>query len=358
MKISSFIIFLLLSYSTFGQDATVKSDSIDLVEDLFITDYKKQLNVKLEVGNDLTFFNLNEQDIEYEIRPNLNIRYSLVFSYKFLSIKFGFRPRISDEDETRRGDTDTFRLSIQLLLENWSHDIGYSYDKGFYLNNTGDFISPDPGYKIQFPNLTSYVLSGISVYRFNKKYSVRAVESQTEAQKKSAGSFMPGVVYNFFKFTGTDELIYNGEDIEIRDNYSDYQGFNIAANAGYFHTFVFGNYWYLNFYGSLSYGIDFYTTTLYDIDEEDGRIRRSYNDPFWSASFGGGIGYNGKKIFFGGKYNERITNDKFSSNSINIQAVNSVFNVFVGYRFKAPRTVTAPVDLIEEKVPILKDDNR
>lgn len=358
MKISSFIIVLLLSYSIFGQEVTEESDSIDLVEDSFITDYKKQLNIKLEVGNDLTFFNLTEKDVEYEIRPNLSTRYSLVFSYKFLSIKFGFRPRISNEDKARRGDTDTYRLSLQLLLENWSHDIAYSYDKGFYLNNTSDFITPDPGYKIQFPNLTTHLISGVSVYRFNKNYSVRAVESQTEAQRKSAGSFMPGVAYNFFKLTGTDELIYNGSDIELRENYSEYQGVNISANVGYFHTFVFGDYWYFNVYGSFSYGIDFYTTTFYDINEEDDKLRRSYRDPFWAASFGGGIGYNGKKIFFGGRYNERVSNDKFSSNSINIQAINSVFNVFVGYRFRAPKTVSAPIDLIEEKVPILKDDHR
>ena len=358
MKISSFIIFLLLSSFVFGQEVTVESDSIDSIEDSFITDYKKQLNVKLEAGNDLTFFNLTEDDVEYRIRPNLSTRYSLVFSYKFLSIKIGFRPPISEEDKTQRGDTDTFRLSLLLLLENWSHDIAYGYDKGFYLDNTSDFISPDPGFKIQFPNLTGHLISGVSVYRFNKNYSIRAVASQTEVQRKSAGSFMPGIAYNFYKINGTDELIYNGENIELRDSYSEYQGFNIAANAGYFHTFVFGNYWYLNLYGSLSYGVDFYTRYLYNFDEVDERIRRSYRDPFGSVSFGGGIGYNGKKVFFGGKYNELVSNEKFGSNSINLQAVNSVFNVFVGYRFKAPRTVTAPVDLIEEKVPILKDDNR
>ena len=32
------------------------------------------------------------------------------------------------------------------------------------------------------------------------------------------------------------------------------------------------------------------------------------------------------------------------------------FSVYFGYRFRAPKTISKPIDLIEDKVPILKDD--
>ena len=42
---------------------------------------------------------------------------------------------------------------------------------------------------------------------------------------------------------------------------------------------------------------------------------------------------------------------------MNLQASKTIFQVFVGYRFKAPKQVSKPLDYIEDKVPILKKEN-
>jgi len=52
-----------------------------------------------------------------------------------------------------------------------------------------------------------------------------------------------------------------------------------------------------------------------------------------------------------------LTNEKFSSNGTQITPSSNQWGVYFGYRFKAPKFLSKPVDLIEEKVPILKDDH-
>ena len=88
---------------------------------------------------------------------------------------------------------------------------------------------------------------------------------------------------------------------------------------------------------------------------EDQKTRHG-QDFFSSLDYGLGIGYNGKKFFFGGEIKNRWTNEKFEQDQINIQPQKSAFSVYAGYRFRAPKPVSVPVDMIEEKVPILKDD--
>ena len=44
----------------------------------------------------------------------------------------------------------------------------------------------------------------------------------------------------------------------------------------------------------------------------------------------------------------------FDKKEISLQPSKIIFQVFVGYRFKAPKQVAKPLDYIEDKVPVLK----
>lgn len=329
--------------------------STDSLPNEYIIDHKKQFNVKLEIGNEISSFNLIENDNEVDLEPNLNIRYSVVLSYKFLSVRFGIRPAISESEEEKKGETDSFRFKVQLLFDNWNHVIEYNRYKGFYASNSSDYIDYNSSNFIQFPNLETKVFFGSSVYKFNKNYSMRAIQSQTEIQSKSSGSFMPGLAYNFYSISGTDKVknIIEGETI-TRDFYNEYSGISLAIQLGYYYTFVLKQNWFLNAYGIPSAGIDFYTV---DINSPEINTHRTYNDSYLALSYGGGIGYNGKKIFFGAFYKTRSTNERFGSSRFHIIPTKDEYSIYFGYRFRAPKTISKPVDLIEEKVPILKDDN-
>jgi hypothetical protein len=336
-----------------AQEQEIKKDQpADSIYNEYIIDYKKRFNVKLEVSNDIATYDIVNDGLELALKPNLNLRYAVVFSYKFLSVRLGIRPKISDEQKEEKGGSDTFRLRFQLLFDNWNHVLQYSIDKGYYVSNTADFIDTDTKIRLQFPEMSSNVFFGASSYKFNKNYSMRAFQSQTEIQTKSAGSFMPGISYNFYSLTGTGIVKDLNGDRILRDVYSEYQGMNFALLAGYYYTFVLKKYWFINAYGVPSAGMDFYNADIYD---PAGKTKRSFNDLFLALNYGFGGGYNGDKIFFGTEFKRRLTNEKFNSNKIRVTPTQNEFSVYFGYRFKAPKTISKPVDMIEDKVPILKD---
>ena len=326
----------------------------DSIQNEYILDHKKQLNVKLEVSNDISSFDVVGDDEELNLQPNLNLRYAAVFSYKFLSVRLGIRPKVSNESKEEKGDSDTFRLRFQLLFDNWQHVIEYNYDRGFYASNTDDFIDNSSKNYIQFPHLTSNVFYLSSSYKFNKNYSMRAIESQTEIQAKSAGSLLPSASFIYYSLTGTDQIKDVDGNIINRDIYREYNGINFSVGLAYYYTFVLKKYWFINAFGIPSAGIDFYTSHVYNGDSTNSL---NDNDAFLAFNYGFGGGYNGKKIFFGATYKNRITNEKFSSSKYRITPSNNSLSVYFGYRFKAPKQVSAPIDLIEDKVPILKDNH-
>nr|WP_262902499.1 DUF4421 domain-containing protein [Lutimonas saemankumensis] len=351
------ITLLIFSVSAYSQSDSIPStsnpnDSLVLTNE-YIADHKKRFNVKLEVGNDIATFEIKENDLDLYLKPNLNLRYALVFSYKFLSIRIGVRPKISDEDKELKGGSDTFRFRIQALFDYWNHVLEYNIDKGFYLANTNEIMNSNSDIRIQFPELSSNILFGSSSYKFNENYSMRAIQSQTEIQTKSAGSFMPGIGYVFYSLSGTDVIKDIDGEIVYRDYYSEYQGFNLSLLLGYYYTFVLKKNWYINAYGVPSFGFDFYQTKNMS---PEGTNTTHFNDTFVSLNYGFGGGYNGDKFFFGIDFKNRFTNEKFSSNRVKISPSKNQFNVFFGYRFKTPKTVSAPVDYMENKIPILKDD--
>ena len=325
----------------------------DSIFDEYIIDHKKRLNVKLEVSDDVTTYSFVEDGVKLDLKPNLNLRYGVVFSYKFLSVRIGIRPKISDEKKEEKGGSDTFRFRLQMLFDNWNHVLEYNIDKGYYVSNTDDIIITDSDRRIQFPEMSSNALFGSSSYKFNKNYSMRAFQSQTEIQIKSAGSFMPGINYTFYSLTGTDAVIDTNGDRTIRDNFTEFSGVNLALSTGYYYTFVFKKYWFANAYGVPSAGIDFYTTK---INSSGGSTKSSYTQTFLAFNYGFGGGYNADKIFFGAEIKNRLTNEKLTSDTINITPAQNHFSVYFGYRFKAPKPISAPVDYMENKVPILKDE--
>lgn len=349
-------ILLLLSGSAYlwGQnESDMVDDSLAVGGvDEYIQDHKTQLNIKFEVSNDINAFSFDDSGEEIFIKPNLDLRYALVFSYKFLSVRLGIRPKPSDSDIENKGESDTFRFRVQALFDNWSHLLQYNYDRGYYLENTLKYI-PDAGKtKVQFPYLTTHLFFGSSVYKFNENYSIRSVESQTEIQVKSAGSLLLGVNYSYYSLFGTDRVLLPGDEMEFLDPYTEYFGFNIAPLVGYYYTFVFKRHWFLNAFGAPNAGIDIYTSRT---NADGAEVERSDNDFFAAIDYGFGGGYNGEKIFFGAQLKNRRSTVKFDSDKIQIQPEKNTFSFYVGYRFKAPKQVAKPVDFIEEKVPILQD---
>jgi hypothetical protein len=358
MKYRILLILILVSTLLSAQDNQIENDSIlEKTENLFIKKHHQQLNINFEVSNERTNYLVPLEEGNASVKSNLNIRYAFVFSYKFLSIRLGFRPSITDEEKKNKGDTKSFRLRVKLLFDRWSHQLEYNRHEGYYIANSKDF-SPNlenDNFFIQFPNLTTNIFQGISLYKFNDNFSVRAVESQTEIQIKSAGTFMPGLVYKYYSIKGTEKLKISPNEIITRDNYHNVNGVDFTANAGYYYTFVYKKNWFAHGYVNPGVGIDFYNSTSFTIDESS---KTNGTDVFFAFNTGAAIGYNGKKIFVGAAYDYTYASEKFHGNGIQIQPSRDKFHVYLGYRFRVPKQVRKPVEKIEDIVPILKEDDQ
>ncbi len=354
MKYLFFTSILLLPLLVYSQKEETKTDSLSSLNP-FIQDHSNQLNIKLDVTNEQVTYFIPYENNKAEIKTNLNVSYGIVFSYRFLSIRLGVRPSLSESELENKGKTDRFRLRVKLLFDKWTHRLGYSYMRGFYVDNTNEFENgiENPSFKIQFPRLTTNILSGSSYYKFNDNYSVKAIESNTEIQLKSAGTFLVGVDYALYFVKGTDDVKLEGQDIIKRDSYNEYSGFSPIFHAGYHYTFVLHKFWYTNVYANPGLGMDFYNTKSFNTNAYTSSNNTSL---FFTFKTGISAGYNGEKIYFGGEYNYSTNSEKFDTNDMTLQPIKNNFHLFFGYRFKAPKQVRKPLEYIEKKVPILNID--
>jgi len=354
MKFKLIILLLFISTLTIAQHNEALKDSFSKIENnLYIEDHKKQLNIKFDVSNDVENYYLSFDENDVNIAPNQNIRYALDFNYKFASVRLGLRVPISNSQKEDKGDTYVFRFKVKLLFDKWSHQFEYNYVRGYYIKNSKNLLNDDFQNHIQFPRFKTYIFSGTTAYKFNDKFSLRAIASQTEIQIKSAGSFMPSINYWVYNITGTQKFINTlGETIE-REKYNDYKGFSSTVNAGYYYTFVYKKYWYAHAYVSPGIGLDFYQVETFNPNEN---FSRSYNNMILSLQNGIALGYNSKKYYFGLEYNNISTNENNYKDDFQFSTSRNIFHVFIGYRFKAPNIVKKPIDQIQEKVPILNDN--
>jgi len=356
--LSLFFTFFCITFLVAQEDAKVEvQDSVGVSEkDLFIKDYSNRLNIKFEVSNEVKQYRFPFGENTVELLPNIGIRYALVFNYRFLSVRLGIRSKPSSDSQENKGETDLFQLNVKLLFDKWSHRFEFVRVKGYYVKNSNDLdpvISEGDRY-VQFPDLTTLVFSGTTAYTFNDNYSIKASQSQTEIQLKSAGSFVPSVDYWIYTFNGADKM-FDGEGDEIdRSIYSDYIGFSTVLNLGYYYTFVVKK-WYANVYATPGIGMDIYKETTYS---PEGSQQINESDFVFSLQSGVGIGYNSDRYHFGVNYINRFTNEGRDKTDLQFQTIKNSFFVFFGYRFKAPKTLSKPVDYIEKKVPILNDDKK
>jgi len=341
---------LLFSRLFFAQNA--QSDTLNQSE--YIEKYHHQLNVRLEMQNQSERLKLSYDEGYLKIVPNLSYRYGIGFNYRFGSVRIGFRPSISDQSAEKKGESDVFTLKFKFLYNNWAHYFDYFYFKGFYVEDAQnvDLARIANGNYAQFPDLKSSFFTGTSLYKFNPNFSIRSIESQTEIQIKSAGTFVVGIDYTLYSYTGAHTVIdHEGNEIN-RDTYKDNHGFYTGLIGGYHYTYVYKKYWYANAYIQPGVGIDFYRLDQYGSGEKE---RTNSTDFIINLKSGISAGYSGPKFYGGLNFtSDAARTGKREDLTIRNNYTSATF--FIGYRFKPPKTVVKSMDEIEQYIPLLKED--
>jgi len=333
--------FLILIVSlNFSFSRASGLDSLKEKQDTtYIKSYVHDLIVKLDLDNDLLRFTLTGNDFKYDIRPNLRANRTLSFSYRWLYLGISYLPDfiVPNKWNERRGETDAFSIGGGFTSPRFVFDIQYVKVNGFYLNNTGEYVpgwNPDTDPYIQFPELKTWSIRGTAFYKTNPNFSIRAIQYQTEAQRKTCASLLPGLVYNYY----------------VTDNYnptasSSQRSNNLLwmARLGYFATFVLHKNWYASMGLGAGAGIN-HTWLLTRIAGASEKTTAS--DFAFRGSLNGGIGYNSDRFFAGSEiaFNESFVKEK---GNIDLVFTRLSYQLFIGYRFNAPKFLKKSFDIIK-----------
>ncbi len=271
-----------------------------------------------------------------------NSSYKLFFSvdYKFIGFSYGFYPKFFgvNKDEDLKGKSSFSDYNFRFFLGRWFQTVNYSKTKGYYIANMKDFVpewieGKDP--YIQFPDFKTLQFGMSTSYLFNPKFSLKSITSFMEWQKKSAGSFIPSLIYNYntIKSKATD---YDGKQKE----------FDLKLAAGYYYNFIIHKRFYIAPNLSPSLGVKF----LNDKSTSSG-VETIDKKTYFTKNLDGGLkmGYNSDRILFGASLN-------FSVSSYNEDKSTEISNnkgyslLYFGYRFDAPGFIAKPVEKIDDKI--------
>ena len=309
--------------------------------DVWIEKMSDKIAMDISLNDKYEIFEVKTPTNKFILYPNAPLKLRMKFNYRFISFAFQFAPDFipGNGDEDIKGKTKAFGVETSLIFNHWFLDVAYSQVRGFYLENTEEYIpwvDGDP--YIQFPDLNYYGFAISSGYIGNSNFSLRSLASQTERQLKSAGTFIP--VFNFRYYIMDDQSA--GTTTQKSNNIEG------GIGPGYAYTFVIKEKFYmsLGLLGSMGY-----LNTKLTTRQPTGDLITNQDNLIFRWDGKSGIGYNGHR-FYSGIY-ANVSGTRY--NQENTTAVNIdtrvFYHLFVGVRIKAPDYVAKQLDKIEAKFP-------
>ena len=249
---------------------------------------------------DVTIHDRNlKSNLSYSIHSKLH--FGVGFNYSVFGFNFSMSPFKNTTNDDKYGKTQSLDLRMNLYGRSLIFDLYLISHSGFYLSNPGSILegwTDKDTYPLR-PDIHVFSAGLVTQYILrNKKFSLRATYLQNEWQKKSAGSFIVGASFFYLQYNADSSFI--PDNIKYPDfiegykfNYS--SSLNFGLNAGYSHTFVLKQHFFLSM--GLSLGPQFGYSVL---GSED--INQATKSAFTVGLDGllrVGTGYNSKKIYAG-----------------------------------------------------------
>lgn len=302
------------------------------------------LSLKLSLNDNLETFVVTAGNTRFDLRPNNKTVAKLSFNYRFVSFNISATPKFlpGNSDNWQKGRSRFTNYSLNLNFDRWMQALSYSRSRGYYLENTRDYRSgwregTDP--YIQFPQLVYQSYQGQTACKFNKKFSFNAVSTQTERQLKSAGTFLPALSYRYYVVDDKTPLTPQNQTQKDRN-------IELLLTAGYFYNVVIKQRFYIS--GGIVPGAGFIFSTLYTRAQSETVVAR-YNNPVYKLETGIGLGYNGERFFTGAQLQASAIAYSRKNVSNVIQNDRAFYQLFVGYRFAAPKPLRLLLDKADEK---------
>jgi hypothetical protein len=339
-------LFLFVIVFNVHLSGRAQTDSLNRKNDTtYIEKFPDKVIVKLDVDNDYDRYELSGNDFKYDIRPNASLSKLLSFNYRFFYVAFSYLPAVINKNkwDERRGKTTGYGFGTGLTTDHWLLNIEYKNVNGHYLYNTKDYVSPwdeDKDPYIQFPYLKTWMIRGLTLYKFNPKYSVRAIQTQTEAQRRSASSFIPGIAYNYYVIDNPDP---NASSSQRSRN------LEVLAQLNYYGTLVLKKRFYLS--GGVGFAVGGYYTWLLT-RYPTGEVESTLSDRILRGLVNLGLGYNGEKFISGAELMSYKSFSQQEKGAVNMVYTRTAYQVFIGYRIKPARIVVKETDKVEKFIKL------
>ncbi|WP_176214707.1 DUF4421 domain-containing protein [Reichenbachiella faecimaris] len=339
MRRITFISFLItVSLYSWGQEKRYKFLETRPINEKFIVDYSDRLSIKIfgiVKTNQIAHVN-HETDKKLEYRPNESLNIGLGIGYKWFGLDAAFNFGGVNNDDDKFGKTKRFDFRPSIYTRKFAMDINIQKYKGYYLYNPEDYISgfnASGSYPIR-SDIKTYRYGASLLYVLNHaKFSYRAAFIYNERQVKSAGSFLVGPYFSYFRMDADSTLIIPEAESEF-DLSQDFRGseyIRYGLAGGYGYNLVLGHRVFVSLSLVLGLGPEIKKTPaingfLSDTESKfTGRLATRI-----------AIGYNAPKFFFGmsaaGVYaGERDETEDFLERGV------SHAKFFVGKRFNPPK---------------------
>ena len=326
IKIFLLIVYLSSAFISFSQDTIEKKKdyiNTDYIEKYpgfptgYLSIYGKYNNISIidTSGTTLIF------------RPNIAASFGPGFGYKWFGIDLSFIS-FGQKDESIYGKTTKLDIQSHVYLKRFVLDFILQDYKGFYLDSIirhqYDTVTINLARIIKKPDMTQQSLGGsIMLFTNYKRFSYKSTFSQTEFQKKSAGTWAFGLNFHYLKLNSNTCLIDDSlkQYFDSTSYYKSITTYNAGVIGGYLRTFTLKR-WFttLSLLGGFDGKLGTYTL-------ENGSLLNDTNTLSGRINFRFGIGYNSKRVYFG--FNA-IADAYFLTNSIQKYGV---LRWYLGYRF-------------------------
>ncbi len=338
------LLTLIVIFSVFSSAQDNDTGMIVHEQMKYIETLDKYITMKISVNDDMIGFKVKSSQF-YDLQPNDYIALRLSVNYRWISFSINFAPDFlpGNDDNILKGNTNSTAFSLGLNFSHWMQTLSYSNIKGYYLNNTGDFVSgwvkgTDP--YLQFPDLLYQDFHGYTAYKFNENFSTHSLSTQTEQQLNSAGSFIPSLSYDYY-------IVDNRVNLTGLNSSQKSNNIELLFSLGYFYTIVIKEHFYVS--AGVVPGSGIIITKLLT-RLPGGEIKSDQINLIKKIDGSLAFGYNSERFFTGSQIMVSDASYDQNTSSTVITRSRFTYHIFTGVRFDAPTILSDIIDNVERIV--------
>ncbi|HAH24342.1 MAG TPA: hypothetical protein DCL77_11410 [Prolixibacteraceae bacterium] len=240
----AFLVFFVLNNAVYGRPVkdflSAKKDSN------YIESYYKDLIVRIYTGEKTHSLELTDLANPYRLQylPNGYFNLGVGVNYRSFGLSLATKIPFLLDNESKYGETKRLGIQSYVYTDKFTVDLITSRSKGFYLTNSfKHFASYTKEKEYQRPDITSSSI-GLSInYIFNNtRFSYKAAFTDTDRQKRNAGSFLAGGSILSYRTKADSAFVPRGINETLFTKSRDVSQSGVLAfnaNGGYAYSLIF-----------------------------------------------------------------------------------------------------------------------